>query len=133
MFRGVRAPFLSLSLKCQYRFFMPFQNLLEPDSDDRKCDDYEGGDYGECPPRHQLSNGVNVSKDIRKTVVNLKPELEIRFHRGLNDEGKSHWERRIDFKRASKRALRCRKASLEDNSFNIFAFLHLSHWDKPTH
>ena len=61
-----------------------------PDFDDREGNGYEGEEYREGSPPHKFSDVVHVSKDIRKTVVNLEPELEIRLHRGLNDEGESH-------------------------------------------
>ena len=51
----------------------------EPDFDDRNCDGHEGEDDGDGSPCQQLSYVVDVSKDIRKTVVNLEPELEIRL------------------------------------------------------
>ena len=79
MFKGFRAPFLSLSLKRMSSYVL--QNFtLKPDFDDRNGYGYEGKDDGECSHCNQLSNVVNVSKDIRKIVVYLEPELEIRLH-----------------------------------------------------
>ena len=67
--------------------------IFEPDFDNRKSDGYEAEDYGECSPCQQVSYIVNFGKDVRKTVVSLEPEKEIRLHRGLNDEDESHWEK----------------------------------------
>ena len=67
--------------------------VFEPDFDNRKSDGYETEDYGECSQCQQVSYIVNFRKDVRKTVVSLEPEKEVRLHRGLNDEGESHWEK----------------------------------------
>ena len=72
-----------------------------PDFDDREGDGDEGEEYREGSPSHQFCDVVNLSIYVGKTVVNLEPELEIWLHRGLNDEGESHWERKIDFKKKS--------------------------------
>ena len=93
------------------------KNSLEPDFNDRAGDGHEGKDYGYGSPGQQLSDVINVSKDIRKTVVNLEPELEIRFERCLNDESKGHWERKLEIKSMQREKKLSRFRNKSPNSF----------------
>ena len=58
-------------------FVQSSKDLFEPDFDDREGDGDEGEEYREGSPSHQFCDVVHFSINIRKTVSNLEPELEI--------------------------------------------------------
>ena len=72
-------------------------NNISPDFDDGDSNGDAGEDDGDDPNLQEVFKFKVVKRDdvenVRETEVTLKPEHEVRFHRGLNNEGDSHWER----------------------------------------
>ena len=67
-----------------------FAFVLVSDLYDGDGNSDEGQHYGECPVGYQLFNVAESKRqNIRKTVVDLKPELKISLKRGFDDDGKS--------------------------------------------
>ena len=106
MFRAPKASFLSLLL-LKTIIVAKLWNKIVPNFDIRDCDGDEREQYRDSFECYQLL-GYQVCfkkefKDIRKTVVTLKPELKICLQWGLNDQSQSDCDSNIEWYRIERK------------------------------